>query len=137
MIPVGANGHIPSPSIKKVLVIDEIAMVLTPYDKPTEDQKELNQIIAKIAESLDNIGRQGRSWGVHLLLATQAPTKKLLDTLKNHMTIFALKVTDTGVATSMGYRQKGEVHATDLAGHGDGLLTYRGVAYRVQMPMYV
>ena len=121
------KGHIPKPAKRNVLVIDEIATVLS--IKKGDANADIKQ---EIAYYLDEIGAKGRKHGVHLLLATQSPSKALLERLRDHVTILALKVSNKGIATSMGHAR-----ATDLFGKGDGLIDYMGTVYRVQIPMYI
>lgn len=67
-----------------IFVCDEVAELL---DKTGAD-KDRKELLAKIEARLSLIARQGRAFGIHLILATQRPDANILPgQIKNNMTI--------------------------------------------------
>lgn len=70
-------------SLKRILfACDEVAELL---DK-TGLSKEQKELISKIEQHLSTIARQGRAFGIHLILATQRPDANILSgQIKNNL----------------------------------------------------
>jgi hypothetical protein len=64
--------HRASPMQYLVCIFDEIAVLMT--DKTIEDRDEIESLLCRVAST-------GRSYGIHLILATQKPTSKVLTTM--------------------------------------------------------
>ena len=61
---------------------DEVAEILDKTGRSKEEKEQLNQIESKLA----TIARQGRAFGIHLILATQRPDASILPgQIKNNM----------------------------------------------------
>lgn len=66
--------HFDNPMKRIIVVCDEVAEVL---DKTGLD-KERKGVISQIESMLSTIARQGRAFGIHLILATQRPDSEVL-----------------------------------------------------------
>lgn len=79
-----------------VFVCDEVAELL---DKTGAD-KERKELLARIEANLALIARQGRAFGIHLILATQRPDANILPgQIKNNMNIRICGRADTTLST--------------------------------------
>lgn len=116
------NGYMPDLAPKGdaplVLVVDELQSII---DDPM-NHVALSQLLA-----------MGRSYNIHCILATQAPSAKLLggnEIRLNAPTRLVLKVT-TGSDSRVALTQAG---AEKLLGKGDALFLYDGRIVRMQVP---
>ncbi len=66
--------HFDNPMKRIIVVCDEVAEIL---DKTGLDKESKTEVM-KIESMLSTIARQGRAFGVHLILATQRPDSEVL-----------------------------------------------------------
>lgn len=80
---IGEYNHTNNTTLKRILfACDEVAELL---DK-TGLSKEQKELISKIEQHLSTIARQGRAFGIHLMLATQRPDANILSgQIKNNL----------------------------------------------------
>lgn len=96
-----------------VFACDEVAELL---DKTGAD-KARKELLAQIEACLALIARQGRAFGIHLILATQRPDANILPgQIKNNMNIRICGRADTTLSTIIGDGRAAEQIPHDAQG---------------------